>query len=121
MRYSILIDIFSIIIFLIVLQACDNSPEIEEKKLVKIYSEMIFMQDTSSLSAQLIKEKVLKKFNVNENDYFTTIKYYNDNPKKWQKFFDEVIIYIESLKPKPTKVDVKSLQERSLSVDKKNP
>ena len=104
---------------MIIVQSCDKSPVIEEKKLVKIYAEMIFMQDTSSLSATKIKENVLKRFSVNENDYTTTIKYYNDNPVRWQKFFDEVIVYIESLKPKPKKVDEKSLPKQSLSLDKK--
>ena len=106
---------------MIIVQSCDKSPVIEEKKLIKIYAEMIFMQDTSSLSPPNIKEKVLKRFSVNENDYSSTIKYYNDNPERWQKFFDEVIVYIESLKPKPKKVDEKSLPKQSLSLDKKKP
>lgn len=121
MKYSEVFYIISLIVFIVVIQSCDNSPVIEEKKLVKIYAEMIFMQDTSSLSPSIIKEKVLKKFNVRENDYGATIKYYNDNPERWQKFFDEVIVYIESLKPKPKTGDVKSSQEQSLSVGKKNP
>lgn len=74
---------------------------------------MIFMQDTSSYSQSAIKHKVLKKFDVNEFEYDETIKYYNDDPERWQKFFDEVIAYIESLKPKPKKNDVKSLREQS--------
>ena len=47
---------------------------------------MIFMQDTSSLSQPTIKEKVLEKFKVSENDYDNTIKFYNDDPEKWQLF-----------------------------------
>ncbi len=78
-----------------------------------MYAEMIFMQDTSSYSPSVIKNKVLKKFNVKEFEYDETIKYYNDKPERWQKFFDEVIVYIESLKPKPKKNDVKSLREQS--------
>lgn len=121
MKYSAFFYVISFIIFNFILQACEKSPVIEEKKLVKIYAEMIFMQDTSSLSPSIIKEKVLKRFNVNENDYSSTINYYNDNPERWQKFFDEVIVYIESLKPKPKKVDEKSLPKQSLSLDKKKP
>lgn len=74
---------------------------------------MIFMQDTSSYSQSVIKNNVLKKFKIKEFEYDETIKYYNDDPERWQKFFDEVIVYIESLKPKPKKIDVKSLQEQS--------
>ena len=121
MKYGAFFYVISFIIFSFILQACEKSPVIEEKKVVKIYAEMIFMQDTSSLSPPIIKEKVLKKFNVRENDYGTTIKYYNDNPERWQQFFDEVITYIESLKPKPMKVDEKSLPKQSLFLDKKKP
>jgi len=100
------------------LQSCKEQPTIEEKKLIKIYADMVFMQDTSSLSQQIIKEKVLKKFSVSEKDYSNTIKSYNDDPERWQKFFDSVIVYIERIKPKPKKVDVKSLPEQSVSEDK---
>jgi hypothetical protein len=100
------------------MQSCKQNPQIEEKKFVKIYSEMIFMQDTSSLSKPTIKEKVLKKFNVSENDYNNTVKYFNEEPEKWQNFFDSVIVYIERSRPKSNMSDVKSLPEQSVSVDK---
>lgn len=32
------------------------------------------------------KRKVLEKFKVSENDYDNTIKFYNDDPEKWQPF-----------------------------------
>jgi hypothetical protein len=120
MRYNSIFIKFALIFIIVVVQSCENSPVIEEKKLVKIYAEMIFMQDTSSLSQSAIREKVLKKFKVDENDYSKSINYYNNNPEKWPKFFDEVTAYIEKLKPKPKKIDEKSLPKQSLSVDKKN-
>lgn len=113
MRFNLGLNLFSLIFISVVLMSCSKSFRIEEKKFVKMYAEMIFMQDTSSLSPSVIKESVLKRFNVNENDYGATIKFYNKNPERWQKFFDEVIVYIESLKPKPKKNDVKSLREQS--------
>lgn len=113
MRFNLSLNVFFLIFIFTVLISCSKSSTIEEKKFVKMYAEMIFMQDTSSLSPSVIKERVLKKFSVNENDYGSTIKFYNENPERWQKFFDEVIVYIESLKPKPKKNDVKSLREQS--------
>ena len=102
------------------LLSCKKSSAIDEKKFIKIYAEMIFMQDTSKLSPQTIKENVLKKFSVSEKDYNNTIMFYNDDPERWQKFFDSTIVYIEKLNPKIKKPDVKSLPRRSVLLDKKN-
>jgi hypothetical protein len=113
MRIKLIFSLFFLIFISIVFISCTNSSKIEEKKFVKIYAEIIFMQDTSSYSQSVIKNKVLKKFDVKEIEYDETIKYYNDDPERWQKFFDEVIVYIESLKPKPKKNDVKSFREQS--------
>ena len=123
MRYISIVVLLFFIIISIGLQSCTRQPPIEDKKFVKIYADMIFMQDTSSLSQLAIKEKVLKQYSVTESDYDNTIKIYNEDPEKWSVIFDSVVVYIESLKPKPkTKnVDVKSLPEQSLSPDKKNP
>ncbi len=99
-------------------QSCKKSPVIDEKKFIKIYADMIFMQDTSSLSQYSIKEKVLAKYKVSENDFDNTIKFYNDDPEKWQPFFDSVVVYIERIKPIPKKFDVKSSPEQSVSAGK---
>ena len=120
MRNSSIIFASLILILLVAIQSCKNRQAIEEKKFVKIYTDMIFMKDTSSLSQLEIKEELLKRFNVHENDYDNTIKYYNDDPERWQPFFDSIITYIEKIKPKPKKIDVKSLPEQSVSLDKKD-
>ncbi len=119
MRYNSIIFASFILTISTVLLSCKKQPAIEEKKFIKIYADMIFMQDTSSSQLE-IKEEVLKRFNVNEKDYDNTIKYYNADPERWQPFFDSVIVYMERLKPKPKKIDVKSLPEQSGSADKKN-
>jgi hypothetical protein len=116
-------SIFSVLFFLIIsigLQSCKKSPSIDENKFVKLYTEMIFMQDTSSLSQLAIKDSVLKKFSVKEFDYVNTVKFYNDDPERWQRFFDSTLAYMERLKPNPKKIDEKSLQQQPLSEDKKN-
>lgn len=106
--------------FAIILIACNQSPPIEEKKLIKIYSEMLFLQDTTSLSQIEIKKSVLKKFRVKQNDYDNTIAFYNQKPERWQAFFDSVIVYLERKNPKPIKPDSKVLPKRSAVVDMKN-
>ncbi len=121
MRYSSVFFVFFFLIISIGILSCKKSSSIDEKKFIKIYADMIFMQDTSSLSQSIIKQKVLKRFNIKETDYDATVEYYNNDPEKWQKFFDSTIVYIEKLKPTPTiKSDVKSLPKRSLSLERKN-
>lgn len=120
MRYYSISLVLFLLIISISLQSCKKSPVIDEDKFVKIYAEMIFMQDTSSLSQPAIKVSVLKNFSVKEIDYANTVKFYNDDPERWQKFFDSTLAYIERLKPKPNKTDEKSLQQQPLSEDKKN-
>lgn len=118
MKYGSVFLIFLVIVISSWLQSCKKSSAIDEKRFIKIYADMIFMQDTSSLSQLSIKEKVLTKYKVSKNDFDNTIKFYNNAPEKWQPFFDSVIVYIERIKPKPKKVDVKSLQEQSVSAGK---
>lgn len=120
MKYRLVFLTLFITIISTGLQSCKKQPVIDEQKFVKIYADMIFMQDTSLSSKSEIKKDVLKRFNVTENDYDKTIKFYNDDPDRWQPFFDSVITYIEKIKPKPKKVDVRSLPEQSGSLDKKN-
>jgi hypothetical protein len=105
--------------------ACEkSSPPIEEKKFIKVYSEMVFMQDTSFLAQKIIREKVLEKYKIKSNEFEQTVEYYNQEPVRWQDFFDKVTSYIDSLKLNQTKdstqSDVKSLPKQSLSWDKKN-
>lgn len=105
--------------------ACEkSSPPIEEKKFIKVYSEMVFMQDTSFLAQKIIMEKVLEKYKIKSNEFEQTVEYYNQEPVRWQDFFDKVTSYIDSLKLNQTKdstqSDVKSLPKQSLSLDKKN-
>ena len=111
---------FILFVFVLIIQSCKQNPQIEEKKFVEIYSEMIFMQDSTSLPQPEIKNIVLKKFGVSKNDFDETIKFYNEEPERWQKFFDSTIVYIEKLNPNFKKPDVKSLPKRSVSLDRKN-
>ena len=112
---------FILFVFVLIIQSCKQNPKIEEKKFIKIYAEMIFFQDSSSYSQPEIKSKVLKKFSITKSDFDETIQFYNEEPERWQKFFDSTIAYIERLHPNTNKPDVKSLPKRSVSLNRKNP
>jgi len=120
MRYKkyliILLSLFILIIFL----NCTESIPIEEKKLVKVYAEMVIMQDSTTLSAIDIQKKVLSRFNISTSDYEKSVDYLSKYPERWQNFYDSVIVYLQKLEPLPKTPDEKILPKRLLSPDKKN-
>lgn len=104
MKKSHLIIFFFLLIILF--SSCSKQNEIQENTLIKIYAEMVFMEDSTTLSKQEIKSAVLSRFEISEKDFDNTVKNYSDKPDKWQKFLDNVIAYIDTLqkkskKPKP--------------------
>lgn len=124
MKFKFIFIFLSLITLGFIFIACEKSvAPVDEEIFVKVYAEMIFMQDTTFLSQKVIREKVLNKFKISANNYEKNIEYYNEDPKKWQNIFDKVTSYIDSIKAKPvmdtTKTDSKFLPKQSLSGDKK--
>ncbi len=95
--------------------ACSGD-KIDEDKFVKIYSDLVIAQDTSRANQKNIteiKNRVLKRYSVNEKEYNATVEYYNEDPKKWSDFFDKVLAHLEILKSKSTAKQNKSNGEKS--------
>jgi hypothetical protein len=65
---------------------------------------MTIMQDTSKLSQDKIRQKILSEFHYTDGDYKKTIRLYNSNPERWTIFFNKVLEYVESLKSKSKNV-----------------
>ena len=85
----------------LLIAGCSKSKIINEDKFVKIYADLVIQQDTlNSLHYKTDSTKlaVFKRFNVNEEDYKNTIDYYNQDPGRWENFFDKVTSYLESLR-----------------------
>lgn len=115
MIFRNILTIYFIFSLFIVLLSCSDSAPIERKKLIKLYSDMIIMQDSSSLNSIEIKNKVLKNYNVSENDYQNSIEYLKKEPARWQSFYDSVVVYLQSLKPTTKPSDLQTLPKQSLS------
>jgi len=80
---------------------CTEEKLIPENKLIDIYVDILITQDTVSaknISTDSIKTLVLAKYDVSDSLYNRTIQYYNQNPERWEKFFDRAIKYLEKLK-----------------------
>ncbi|MDT3697167.1 MAG: DUF4296 domain-containing protein [Ignavibacterium sp.] len=114
-----LIILFSLLVIIVLLN-CTESIPIEEKKLVKVYAEMVIMQDSTTLSTADIQKKVLGEFDISISDYEKSVDFLSKNPERWQNFYDSVIVYLQRLEPLPKTPDKKILPKRLLSPDKKN-
>ncbi len=97
---------------MILFSACQNKNRINEGKFVKIYTDMVITQnsivdkeDVDSLQIvnplTAARDSILKKHNVSLAQYQATVDYYNQNPERWQKFFEKVLAESDSMKAKP--------------------
>jgi len=91
------------IIFLLTVSilSCSKDDILPEDKFIKIYIDILVAQDTlsnSSISNDSLKTLILEKYNVTDSIYTKTIEYYNNNPDKWEKFFEDAIKQVEELK-----------------------
>lgn len=99
MKYFFLISTFTLLLI-----SCNTKPPVPEETLILIYTDLMFAQDTAQVSTKNIdslRAEVFNRYFVSENDYLNTIEFYNEYPERWEKFFERVIEYVESLKSKP--------------------
>lgn len=89
----------------IILLGCFGSDKIPEDNFIKIYTDIIIVQDTLKLSGEellLHKKTILKKYNYTEQEYENTVNYYNEDVERWEIFFEKTLNYLEELKKKET-------------------
>ena len=94
--------LFPLLLFLFT--NCSVKSPVPEEKMVIIYTDLMFAQDTvliTSENVDSLKSEVFKRNDVSEDDYVNTLEFYNKSPHRWEKFFKRVIEYVESLKTKP--------------------
>ena len=91
-----IIFLLSVIIF-----SCSKDDILPEDKFIKIYIDILVAQDTltdNSISNDSLKTLILQKHNVADSVFTKTLDYYNYDPAKWEKFFEEAIKQVEELK-----------------------
>lgn len=95
--------LISILTIFIALIGCEEKSPIQEEKLILVYSDIMFVQDTSAVTAanlDSLKLLVFERHKISNDDYNRAIDYYNEVPERWELFFDKVIVHVESLKTK---------------------
>lgn len=90
---------FLLVFFVI---ACNK---INEDKLSKVYVEVIISKEKAvdSLDYLIRKDKIFKKYNVKEEDYFESLKELSQNSLKWDKLNDKALEYLDTLSSKAIK------------------
>jgi len=86
--------------------ACDKKPPIPEEKFIKVYVDLLIVQDTTAaetFSLDSIKTLVFANHDISSEQYDETINYYNSQPEKWVAFFDSATAYAEGLKKEAEK------------------
>ncbi len=96
---------YLILPFVLFFTFCSEKVPVPEEKLILVYTDLMFAQDTASVNSKNVdslKTEVFNRHEIMEEDYKKTLEFYNESPERWEKFFEKVIEYVESLKTKPT-------------------
>ena len=94
------------LVILVFLSACEKGPAIPEDQFIKVYVDLLILQDTTGTNTSAfdsLKTVVFKNHGISAKEYDATINYYNSNPKKWEEFFNKAIAYVEKLKSEAKK------------------
>ncbi len=94
-------NIILLFVSLILFSACDKGPPIPEEKFIKVYTDLLIIQDTTNTAAfslDSIKTFVFRRHNISSEQYDETISYYNSHPDKWITFFDSATSYVTGLR-----------------------
>ncbi len=92
-----------LLIFFSILFVSCSSKKLKEDKFIKVYSDLVIAFDTSNVTKnnrEVIKQKVFENNDISEKQYQATLDFYNNDPVKWQNFFDKALAYVDSLKSK---------------------
>ena len=97
---------FLLILQFIFIPACDKGPPLSEDKFIKVYVDLLIIQDTTTannFSIDSVKSLVFTRHNISAGEYEATVNYYNSQPEKWVPFFDSTTAYVERLKKEAEK------------------
>ncbi len=78
-----------------------SEKEADHHRFVDAYVDLRLAQDTlknDSTDIRQLKAEILKRHGLTEEKYESSFEYFNDNPELWEKFYDEAIARVDSLK-----------------------
>lgn len=90
-----------ILVIPIFILSCEKEPPIPQEKFIKVYVDLLIIQDTTTTdnySIDSVKAMVFQRHNISSGQYDEMLNYYNSQPEKWILFFDSATAYVEELK-----------------------
>lgn len=90
----------SVMMVLPALISCSDKT-IDHDKFIDVYVDLRIAEDTvrsDNYDIQKLHKEILKKHGITEEQYNSTFKYFNENPELWEKFYDEAIARVDTLK-----------------------
>lgn len=91
-----------ILIFPLLFLSCSDK-NIDHDKFINAYIDLRIAQDTlkqDSTNIQKLKAEILKKHGLTDEKYKEAFNYYNEDPERWNTFYDTVIARVETLMKK---------------------
>lgn len=82
--------------------ACSDKT-LDRDKFIDAYVDLRIAEDTlksDDHTMQNLKEKIFNEHGITEEQYNSTFEYFNNNPELWEKFYDEAIARVDTLKKK---------------------
>ncbi len=98
LHFYIFLSVFT---FLFVFLGCSNDKVIDEDKFVKVYTDLVMAQDTLQISEanfDSVKQSVFNRHRITSGQYEYTVNYYNEDVKRWERFFNKATAYIDTLR-----------------------
>ncbi len=91
----------SVFTLLFILLTCSNDKVINEDKFVKVYTDLVMAQDTLQINEanfDSVKQSVFNRHGITSGQYVYTVNYYNEDVKRWERFFNKATAYIDTLR-----------------------
>lgn len=96
--FSILFFGFFLFTSLIIVSCSDKN--IDHEKFVDTYIDLRISEDTMKPGGNIqdLKKEILKKHGLTEEQYEKNFNYLNENPERWNDFYDEIIARVDTLR-----------------------
>lgn len=101
-KFIIIISVlFLLTILFVIFNRLKTSSKLSEEKFVEVYVQLSItseMYDTSSTKLEEERKKILKQYNVTQEEIDHFIKEYNKNPEKWARVWEKIVRRLEGEK-----------------------
>lgn len=100
-NYISILNCFSICLFCCFIFISCSNKNIDHQKFIDAYIELRITQDTlksGNANFQDLKKAILKKHGLTEKQYDKTFNYFNENPERWNDFYEKIIARVDTLR-----------------------